>query len=377
MAKAKTSFFKLDTNIDGTYVDENSDAITISNMIQVVGATDGAAAFPRNEKQDSDLDPTELNQIPDLTNVVSISGHGILYDKKGKPYAYKGDLVFRDGRGNVSSLVKLFNKVKSVNKKGNKLFLRDKSLQQYNNSDEGIFLNDLIDAAIFKSGSFGVGNIVQVARGENYGVSSSSVFTVRLSPQHYVWITGSAMVDRQTTIQIRDVTADKVLDVNFVKPLGGNITPVFVSYFGKLGEVTEEITEDKCRPHIWNSFIKRFFTEANREDNDRFIHEVAIEVVPLSEQTPAHTFLKGSVNIVCIDESDDYDIVYSGSSLVVDVLEQQVTLPQEMPLKNYSISVQLDDPVQHWYINKDVSSFTIKFDRNFSGAIFWMAVYVK
>jgi hypothetical protein len=376
MAKAKANFFKLDTNVDGTYSNEDGDVITIPNMIQVVGATDGAAAFPNNEKKVSNLDPAEINSIPDLTNVVGISGHGILYDEKGRPYAYKGDLVFRDGRGNKSSLSRLINKVNSINKKGNELFLRDSSLQEYNTSDSGIELNELIDAAIFRSGSFGVGNIVQVARGQDYGVSSSSVFTVRLSPNHYVWITGSAMVDQETTIQLRDVTADEVLDVDFVKPVGDNITPVFVSYFGKLGDVTEDLTEDKCQPYIWNSFVKRFFTETDKTGNDRFIHEVAIEIVPPDEETPAHTFSRGSVNIVCIDEIDAFDIVYSGTELVVDVPEFQVSLPAEMPSANYSVSIQLDNPVQNWFISKDESSFTIKFDRNFSGAIFWMAVHV-
>jgi hypothetical protein len=213
MAKAKANFFKLDTNIDGTYTDENGETITISNMIQTVGATDGAAAFPNNEKLVSILDPGEIQSIPDLTNVVSISGHGILYDENGRPYAYKGDLVFRDGRGNQSSLTKLINKVKSIREKGNLLFMRDKSVQQYTSDTDGIELNELIDAAIFKTGTFGTGNIVQAARGQDTDVSVVSVLTVRLSPDHYVWITGSAMVNQNTIIQLRDVTGDTVLDI--------------------------------------------------------------------------------------------------------------------------------------------------------------------
>jgi hypothetical protein len=55
----------------------------------------------------------------------------------------------------------------------------------------------------------------------------------------------------------------------------------------------------------------------------------------------------------------------------------EISLPQEMPSANYSISVQLNDSTQSWFSTKTESSFLVKFERSYSGAVFWMAVHVE
>lgn len=367
----KSSFFKLDSNIDGTYKDENGEVVTIPNMIQVVGAADGSVGYS-NKLGEFDISESELEEIIDLENQVNNSGHGILYDSSGKAYAFKGDLVFRDGNGNQGTLSTLINKINSVSVEGNNVFLRDKTLQQYNTSNKGVLLNDILDNVLFKSGVLGVGNIVFAARAEDVNASTVSVFTNRISNNSYIWITGSAMVNKPTTIQVRDVTANAnvVLDISRIDPNGNNYMPVFVSYFGKVAEVSAGVDQDTCDPYIWNSYLKRFFTKSAQSKQTTFIHEIALEIYDGEEDD---VFERGNINVVCVDLEKDQDVIYSGFKYLNDEFSTDVSF-DELEDSDYSVSFQHSGNEQCWYTNKETSGFTINFERSYTGVVYWLVV---
>jgi hypothetical protein len=246
----KNNLFKLDTNIDGTYFNQDNELKVISNMIQVVGEMDGTSYFPSSKNINASLDEDELPSISDVDNVTNTRGHGILYDEDGVPYAYKGDMVIRDGQGNVITLGKATTKANSIYEKGRELSLRDRSLQAFNRSDEGVELENLIQAAQQRSTAFGGGNIVQVARNEEFNSSSVDLYTIRLSPLHSVWITGTVIVNGPTQIQLVDVTTDTVLHTSYIDHRNGNLLPCYVSYVGTLPSTVSGtvITEEICEP---------------------------------------------------------------------------------------------------------------------------------
>ena len=107
---------KLDTNIDGYYIDTKGDEQKIENMIQVVGGADGVDALPISG---SFFSVEEVIGLGDVDTVVSYKGHGILYDKSGRPYAHKGQMVLRDGQGNQNTLSGISSKSNSINERKN------------------------------------------------------------------------------------------------------------------------------------------------------------------------------------------------------------------------------------------------------------------
>ena len=66
MKIAQTNSFKLDSNIDGTYIDSENNVLTISNMIQVVGAADGPVAYPGVADPEAPFTVAEIQAFSDL-----------------------------------------------------------------------------------------------------------------------------------------------------------------------------------------------------------------------------------------------------------------------------------------------------------------------
>jgi hypothetical protein len=367
MANPKPNFFKLDSNIDGVYIDEDLKAVAIPNMIQVVGESDGATAYPANYK--TSFNATELQAIHGLTTVVSTSGHGILYDETGNPIAYKGDFVFRDGDGNTSSLKNMLNKVNSITEKNNSMFLRDQSLQKYNTNSTGVVLEEMINASYKKRNITGSGNVSLAARNSDSNVYSVSVYTTKLTANNHVWIVGAVTVNSSTVIRLVDRTTNTVLGYGKINYETSNVLPVYASYFGQLQNVVvNEITD--CPTNIWNSMLKKFFLnkQANAEE---VVHEIALEVV---EGEP---FITGTVNIVCFDDINSGNQILNAGVIVKDSATYDVTFDNVLPSTNYSISFQLENSTQAWYNNKTAQGFTINFDSNYTGRLYWTVIHNK
>lgn len=369
----KASLFKLDSNVDGTYFDKNGDVQTIENMIQAVGGTDGPAIYPNSNNLSAPIAEDELD-LTDLTVATNTLGHGILYDKNGQPIAYKGDLVIRDGLGNVIPLNKALQKAHTISEEGDSVYLRDYTLQEYNTSDKGVSLDDMISAAIQKVTALGGGNIVQAVRNDDTNTSSVSVYTVRLSANNKVWIVGSAMVSGPTTIQIRDVSTDTILDTGYVNAKTTNLVPVFVSYVGTLTLLEDDqgVTIEECQPHVWNSFLKRHFKVKDSEENQIVqSHQIALETVPISGGT---TFTMGSINLLAMDDIVENIIIKNGEEVIVETDSATIAFDEELTSESYSITLQAQTPIQVWYDQKTAGGFRIKLERNYTGSIFWSAI---
>ena len=371
----RSNLFKLDGNIDGTYIDENNEVKSIENMIQIVGASDGPKAYPTLNTRDASFSATDLaaletNQI-DVEENVNTEGHGIVYDKNGKPIAHAGDLIFRDGQNNVATLSDLVEKVNTifVDSDGQN-YLRDNSLQEYNTNDLGVTLDEIIEKTIEDAGMFGTGNVIQLAR--NYDVNSStvSVWTLELSENNTILIVASASIAGEAKMQLRDVTTNTILDSSYVKAEATKATPIFLSYVGKLSNSSTGVTESSCNKYVWSTFLKRFFTL--KPNNSLFqAHQIALEVVS------GAPYYRGTINIVCYDDGISKDTIKSGNEIVNNANSVQITFPVEMPSVNYSISLQLENNIAAWYSDKTVSGFTVKFENNYTGNLIWSAIYVK
>jgi hypothetical protein len=365
-------FFKLDSNIDGTYFDTNNELKVVENMIQIVGATDGPAAYPNSNKLSANFAISELDEIPDLTNVVGTRGHGILYNEKGNPIAYKGDLVFRD-KNNTITLNGAISKANSISVRGNDVALRDKSLQEFNSSQNGVSLDDMIEASLQNSSSTGGGNIIEAIRNEELNTTFCDVFTIRLSSENSVWISCCALMKEAATLRLRDVSTGIVLDTAYIEPTNGNIMPVYLSYVGSLQKETEiEVTANECSPIIWNSFLKKHFKEKDFFEQVPS-HQIRLEVVENEETSETPTFIKGNVNMLVMDDNVSSVVVYNGES-IVDNKDTVDILFEEMPSLDFSISIQAETPVQVWYDQKSTIGFKIRFERPYNGRVFWSAI---
>ena len=121
------NYFKLDSNVDLTYIDSEGNEKIVKDAIQVVSGTDGSETITNDRGIIEDY--TVVN---DLTSVKSISGRGIIFDSIGDIVAKKGNIVLRDGIGNnltVSSIK--YNNIKENSIGTNSL--RDKSLVDVTN----------------------------------------------------------------------------------------------------------------------------------------------------------------------------------------------------------------------------------------------------
>jgi len=369
--KIKSSLFKIDSNIDGTYFNRSGELTVIENMIQAVGATDGPAAYPDATDIKADLPSIELSTIDGLTDAINTRGHGILYNSEGSPIAYKGDLVFRDGQGNIVNLNGALSKANSIQERGNEVYLRDLSLQDYNISDKGVSLDDMVTASIQKSTALGGGNIVQAVRNEEFNTNKNDVFTVRLSKDNHVWISCSALVNQASQIRLRDVSTDTILDVSYIESNDEHIVPVYLSYAGTLPTLVaiSGYEAPACSPTVWNSFLKKYF-KTNVAEDDSFvsIHQIRMEIIQGGD------FIQGSVNLLAIDQNLDKVKVFSNQEIVINSTAYLIAFDEAFDSIDYSITIQAETPIQVWYDQKTENGFRIRFEREYNGNIFWSAV---
>lgn len=369
---AINNLFKLDSNIDGTYIDSEKNVHLITDMIQAVGAVDGPEAYPSNHLKDVSFSPTEmsaLNGYLDVTKHVNNKGHGILYDENGVPYANTGDLVFRDGLGNKAALSDMFFNLKSINQDENRIYLRDKTLQQYNTEAKGVFLDNLIDQALSNTVTYNPGNIVQVARNKETNKNSVAVQTITLSSRNIIWLVASAMVSKPSVVRLIDTTTNIVLTTSVVVPEQDNIVPVFLSWSGPVSNLTSVPNNTCTNPAIWNSYAKKFFKL--REDGTNNAHEFAIQLV-----TPENElFIQASINMLCIDEDNDSKVdILDGNLIIKNQKEININFDEPLTSTEYSISIQPNDSIQTWYDEKTVNGFKIKFENIYNGELYWSAV---
>jgi hypothetical protein len=368
--RGNNKFFKLDGNIDGTYFDENDEIKVIENMVQVVAEADGPPLSPASNTLGSSIKPSTLSDPSQLKINVNTRGHGIIYDDNGDPVAYKGELVFRDAQENVISLSNAASDSKTISEQEEKVNLRDKSLQEYNQSEDGIFLDDMIEAAKQNTTPLGGGNVYQAIRNEEFLSSQADVFTINLSDSSYVWITACAIVNGPATLQLRDVTTDEILDTAYIEARSDNLMPVYLSYIGTLSnKITSTATQADCTPKIWNAFLKKYF--ALRQDvSNNYIHQIRLEI---TEGTSP--FIKGNVNMLVMGESNESIETKSGQELVTNSNTVNVTLAEPLVSTDYSISIQAETPIQTWYEQKSKGSFVIRFERPYNGNVHWTILF--
>jgi hypothetical protein len=371
------NYFKLDSNIDGTFIDSDKKINIIKDMIQVVGAADGPSVYPANTVVGSSFYPQEIEKLKsylDITINVNNKGHGILYDENGNPYANVGDLVFRDGLNNKTPLSKMFFNLNSVNRYKQHTYLRDKTLQKYNKDEKGLLLDNIINKAISNTVTYNPGNIVQASRNKEINKNSVSVHTISLSASNVVWITGTVIVSENVTVILKNISMDEILATYTVKPQKNNMVPVFISWVGVLPLNSSVLSSDDCsNPAIWNSFAKKFF-RLNDDNNTNTVinsHEIAIQIINPTEGK----FIQASINMLCVDNFNDskYDI-QEGNFLVEDSKEALIVFPTEVASYDYTVSLQTSKFVQAWYSDKRITGFTINFGNNYSGKVYWRII---
>lgn len=370
--------FSLDSNIDGIYLDDNGQEQTIDNMIQVVGGADGSQSFPPVTGTNTvDLDPVELPDIEDADIVRGNRGHGILYDEEGVKYAEKGDMVFRDAE-NTANLKSIVNKVQSILETKNlDVIMLDYSLSSLVDTDTGISLDSIMDKAIKNVSPLGVGNIAQATRNAKFNNTSVSVFTPKLDSENTVWIVGHATVRGSGTVQLVDIASDTVLDTSYAKAENEtDLIPVYLSFVGSLPEATTPSDSEACcrqQKAIYNSFYKRFFL---KEDEEIAVHEVALRMVPDSTDEEGNEisvpFYHGTINMLVMGELSQ-GAVQTGKVVSQEQTEVVVTFETPFPDDTYSLSVQTGNAINAWYDSKSATGFVVKFEREYTGDVFWTA----
>jgi hypothetical protein len=382
MAIKTSNYYKLDSNIDGFYVDEQGSVITVKDMIGVVGGTDGPAAYPLSTarlsslSQDDILELTSKGLSPD--QIKNYNGHGLLYDKNGKQIAQKGQMFFKDGLGNFSTLNGFTNSTKSIQEDGNILRLKDSSL--YNagyTSSLGITLDELLLTASKNAVSFSKGNVLQLSRNYKVGVSSVDMPTISLASDAVVWIVGRVTVSGSGTIQIYHKNSDTVLDVvKFDHPLNFSM-PCYLSWVGNLPlwtdatATTTDTSKTSCDNISWDFKTKSFRKIYNPTGEDLRPHTIQL----VASKTVHYAY----INIMCMETrirnsgtvKNGIDAISSNSTIY------KVAFDTPFEDSNYSISIQLDKPLQTWYTDKSNTGFVINIEREYEGQVSWTAVKTK
>jgi hypothetical protein len=365
------NLFPLDSNIDGTYLDSSGVVNIIDNMIQVVSGVDGTQWYPEDDAIDFSVE--EVARVQDVDQVVSDRGIGILYDRDGSRYAVKGDLVFRNDLGGVSTLSKILNKVSTIDENQDlTLRFKDKSLDDLIATKDGISIDQIIQNTKIKSLPFGDGNISQLTRNTGTKESSVSVFTIPVTPSAYVWVAAKASVTGPTTITLIDKTSNTILDTAFVDmDKYSGIVPCFISFVGQLPTVDTAIDTGKCDVAIYNSFFKRFFKPLDTLDNDTglSVHELAIEI-----DGEGAVMEYATIDMMTFDSGFVED-VKNGVSVVNNSNEVEISFEEPISSNDYSVSIQTEEMVQTWYEGKSSTGFTAKLERPYSGLLYWSIVY--
>lgn len=367
---------KLDTNIDGHYVDIDGNYQIIENMIQVVGGADGVDAYPISG---SDFSTEELLEITDVDTVISYKGSGILYDKEGKSYAHKGEMVLRDGMGNKVAIKNVSNKASTIFQSKNfNTYLKDYTLNKIIDTDIGLNLDQIITNTEIKVNPSGTGNIIQAVRNKEINSNSVSVYTVPLPIDNCVWIIGKAYVQGESVVELVDITANLVLDTSYVKTIHEDIiVPVFSSFIGTLPQVSNDVSISGCNTAIYNSFFKRYFKKIGSETTSG-IHELALVVTQSRSISGDYIepFVQATIDVLVMGSVVSEKIV-NGTEVVRQMGETEIKFDTPLPNANYVVIIETENFVRKWYDSKTNIGFKIKFENTYTGMVFWTVIYTS
>lgn len=355
-------FFKLDSNIDLSYIDSNGEHQIIKDAIQVVSGTDGSSVITNEDGTISDY-----TIVSDLTTSTSISGRGILFSETGDIVAKKGNLVFRDAEGNI--LTPNLVRYKNVKEDSlNNTFLRDKSLEDVTSgTKEYLSVNQILEAAKQSVLAPGTGNILQASQKKEINTDSVELLTIPLTPSNQVTVKGKVIVPSDATLTLVDETiSGSYIELAKSEVKVKSETPVYINFTGNLEHTTEDIEYSVSKTAIYNSFYKRFF-QSSRQEGESYTQDSPHKLV-LRSSTP---FTIGYLNILVSDEKRGNDVI--GSQVVLnDSNIYNIVFDEPLEDENYIISdLTASDIVGVWYSDKKNTGFTINLDRNFTGTINW------
>jgi hypothetical protein len=375
-------FFKLDSNIDGHYIDYNGDEQVIKNFIQVVSGVDGSSVTPNVYGQVSDIE-----NVDDLTAITSISGRGILYSSEGKIVGKKGDLIIRDVDNNQFSINTITYKTIKENDDLSS-YLRDQSLVNVtNNSDIFLDLNNLIKGAKQNVLSPGNGNIIQFGRRDISNNSEIYLRTVPISSENKVIISGKVIVSQECVAELVDApegTQETVLASVYLSPRSSAIKPLYINWGGILPQYnitnpdtyfieSQTVDEDFERENkiIYNNFLKKHFQKTEdstgQVNSIYFKHKVVLRI-------KTGTFLQASLNMM-VSDTTPYEQIERGTINVQNQLTSDVRFSNVFPASDYSIVLSTSIPVKTWYSQKSADGFIINYNRAFMGKLYWTAIY--
>jgi len=375
MTIKQSDYFNLDSNIDGFYVDAEGNIKIVDDMIGVVGASDGPSAYPSSAVKGADFTTEEVKQIEESGRFVQAIknryGHGLVYDQQGRYRGRKGELFFKDGRGNFSTLHRLTGRVNLISQQGGETRLRDYSLSQNGYTQpSGINLDELLRLASLRATSFSKGNILQLAR--NYGLNDLrlEIPTVSLATDAVVWVVARVMVSGSGTIALKHVETDKVLDVAAYDHPRTCVMPCYISWVGNLSHYTDSNEETSCRNTVWDFNTKTFKRVYNPSSEKLLPHTLSVEM------DGNRSFLYAHMNIMCMESRvRQVANIISGESVVTsESTKIQVKFDVAYENTDYSICINLENCLQTWYTDKTTEGFTINIEREYVGKVFWTVV---
>jgi hypothetical protein len=378
MSVKDLGYYKLDTNIDGFYVDVNGNVKPVEDMIGVIGATDGPAAYPEGTALNSTLSKEDIlsleNRNEKVDQIKNTRGHGLIYDKEGTPIGSKGQIFLKDGKGNFTTLLSLLDNSRMIKEKRNKIRMKDQSLFDAGyRSEIGISLDELINFADLSNTSFSKGNILQVARNYTGGDTTLTIPTVSLRSNAVVWIIARASMKGEGKIKIR--VGNEVLDEVFFKSSSDMSKPYYCSYVGSLPDQEgEELVGDDCSIYKWDFTTKSFTKEIKDTSETLFNHEIVLEIESEDDSLKMNNAV---LNVMCMEEiSRDVASVQTGFVVMSekDGTQKDILFDEPFDLEDYSISINLEDGLQAWYSDKNVNGFTINTERVYEGRVYWTAV---
>jgi len=377
MAIKSSEYFNLDSNIDGFYVDEDGNVNIVDNMIGVVGATDGAPASPETAAKGAPLSSDTIDSLVSQglnpAKIRSLLGHGLVYDDKGNHIANKGEMFFRDGQGNFSTLKKLTGQTNLILEEGSDLKLRDYSLvdKGYTNT-AGISLDELMKYANLKTTNFSKGNILQLSRNYEIAGDTVSVPTVSLTEDAVVWAVGRIMARGSGEVRLRHLESDTVLDTGYFSFPSKFVMPCYISWIGNLEQYPETQSQysKRCVDTTWDVKTKSFKRIYNPSGALVQPHTLVLESLDTD-------FTYGYLNIMCMEPKTRQSADFKTGSVYMSSDNYAIIFDQAFEDDGYSINIQLESPLQSWYSKKTPNGFDINIDRAYEGKVTWSAIKSK
>jgi hypothetical protein len=359
------NYFKLDSNIDLSYTDNEGNEKIVKDAIQVVSGTDGSSTIT-----DSRGLVEDYTLVDDITETTSISGRGILFDNIGDILAKKGNLLFRDTSGNVLTLDSIkYNNIKEDSI--NNTYFRDKSLDSVTNGTKDyVSVNQLLKTAQESVLAPGNGNIVQATNKKEIDSDLLELLTVPLSDSNIVSVKCKINMTQDAYITLTDTTisgGEVVLSDVEIKT--DRLSCAYLNYTGTLEYLQDSFEYDTSNTAIYNSFYKRFFTNS-RIVGDSYEKD-APHKLTLKSSSP---FSVAYMNII-VSDNKRKDTVKNGTIILNNQDRHVLRFDEDFEDNEYVISsLETSEAISVWWVDKKSSGFTINLDRNFTGSIYWEVV---